>query len=425
MRWLDIDLTCDQDATRRRDLLDRAHARRDALLLRQKRDGTDSPNLLPALAELGQLLFRAAGTVGEDVFAPDRETADAHSPDLDGAAGSAHLGYHLVVAPEDLVLPWTCLHNGVRFLIEEAAVCAGHHGSAPTHEARPWSRRWEDLVFTERALGPTRLADAVRRFRPEACAEPGILFLDGYGGRGDSSRTREERELLRGALETRGDGERLAALETPTGPMTPSRLARTGNRYQAFHFSDVTSSPATASGMSRGWEALARDLAFPPDDDDDVELVGVDPMTALLDQVVERAESGRLNAARPSGSAGTATVAGERWLLEDGPITPEDLARYDATPPLVFSNSYLGLPSLGPRFLKAGASAFVGPHLAVAPHDSSRFAADFYRALARGANTAGALRQAALACRDRRGPAHPAWLSYGILGSGALALQYL
>ncbi len=118
-------------------------------------------------------------------------------------------------------------------------------------------------------------------------------------------------------------------------------------------------------------------------------------------------------------------TAGAPWLLEDGPVQPEELARDGGLPPLVFSNSYLSLPELGSRFLGAGASTFVGPVAAVMSRPAREFAARFYACLADGYCAAAALRAAALACRERYGEEHPVWLSYGLLGYGSLALQYL
>ncbi|MDO9693592.1 MAG: CHAT domain-containing protein [Candidatus Latescibacteria bacterium] len=427
MQWLDIDLTRGQDATTRRGLLDRAHAQHDRLVRLQQAEGLDSSAVHASLTELGQLLFRAAQTGNPAAFAPDRTDLGAASPSLTGAATESPIGYHLIVATDDLVLPWTCLHNGIRFVLELAPICADRRSSVKSARRGDWSRRWEDQIQAEQSRGPSRLGEVVRRFRPEDCADPGVLFLDGHG-RGDGTvQAKLERAMLDEALAQLGDGQRLAWLETPAGAMTPGRLVRTGRRYQGFHFSGATAAPqqTAATAQLSGWEALARDLMMSAEEEQDLEPVGVDPVTALLDRISERAEQGRLHPW--SGGAGTRTQSGtgERWLLEDGPVAPEDLARQAATPPLVFSNSYLGLTAFGPRFLMSGASAVVGPHLAVSQPRACAFAGDFYRTLAGGATVASALRTAALACRDRSGADDPAWLSYGMLGSGALALQYL
>ncbi len=427
MQWLDIDLTRGQDAVTRRGLLDRAHAQRDRLVRLQQTEGLGSPTVHAAVTELGQLLFRAAQTGNPTAFAPDRPSVGAASPALTGAVAESPIGYHLIVATDDLVLPWSCLHNGLRFVLETAPICADRRSSVKSARRGAWSRRWEDQVQAEQVQGPSRLSEVVRRFRPEDCADPGVLFLDGHGHGDGTMQARLERAMLDEALAQLGDGRRLAWLESPTGAMTPDRLARTGRRYQGFHFSGATASPPLPAATTQlsGWEALARDLMMSAEEERELEPVGVDPVTALLDRISERAEQGRLHPW--SGGAGAqATAAPEaRWQLEDGPVAPEDLARHAATPPLVFSNSYLGLTAFGPRFLMSGASAVVGPHLAVSQPRARAFAGDFYRALACGATVASALRTASLACRDRSGADDPSWLSYGMLGSGALALQYL
>ncbi len=426
MQWLDIDLTRGQDAATRRGLLDRAHVQRDRLVRLQQTEGLGSPAVHAAVTELGQLLFRAAQTGNPAAFAPDRADVGAASPALAGAVAESPIGYHLVVTTDDLVLPWSCLHNGIRFVLELAPVCADRRSSVKSARRGAWSRRWEDQVQAEQTHGPSRLGEVVRRFRPQDCADPGVLFLDGHGRGEGTVQARLERATLDEALAQLGDGQRLAWLESPAGAMTPGRLARSGRRYQGFHFSGATSAPqvqATTVQLS-GWEALARDLMLSAQEERELEPVGVDPVTALLDRISERAEQGR---SHPwSGGAGNgATTEPARWQLEDGPVAPEDLARHAATPPLVFSNSYLGLTAFGPRFLMSGASAVVGPHLAVSQPRARAFAGDFYRALAGGATVASALRTASLACRDRSGADDPSWLSYGMLGSGALALQYL
>jgi hypothetical protein len=427
MRWLDIDLRTDQDSAKAGPELDRARLLRDRLDAAQLDYGLDSPLVSSLLQELGQTLFQAVNEYRPGAFAPDGNEPGTSMPRFDDGSGP-DTGYHLIVDEDALDLPWNCLHTGLSHLLEAAPICASGGGSRPDGR-RQWMRRWEDLVFSEQALGPASLGEMVRRFRPEQCAEPGILFLDGRGERSGSLHTQLEREMVGTALEHRGDGQLLAWLETPPGPMTPARLQRTGCRYQAFHFSDSTSAPpAAATPRLSGWDALAADLyAAASAPDEDLEIVGVDPVTSLLDQVSERAERG-LSApwSRPlHKSAGVVAEAAPAWMLEDGPIRPEDLAVAGASPPLVFSNSWLGLRKLGHRFLAAGTSTFVGPHLLVGTAEARLFAADFYRSLARGASVAGALRLASLAGRSRLGDDHPGWLAYGVVGAGSLSLQYL
>jgi hypothetical protein len=111
--------------------------------------------------------------------------------------------------------------------------------------------------------------------------------------------------------------------------------------------------------------------------------------------------------------------------LEDGPVQPEQLRGTGQIPPLVFSNSYRSLAQLSWRCLAAGASTFVGTTVPLYSRPARHFAARFYNSLADGHCAATALREAALACREKYGADHPLWLSYGIAGYGSLALQYL
>ncbi len=432
MRWLDIDLRRGGDEAVVRDFLERARARRDALAGVQRESGLDSPQVMSCLEEIGQLLFRAAHVADETAFAPDRTDGVTRAPAPLGAPTEQDAaGYHLVVSPALLDLPWTALHNGIHFLLEQAPICVSTHGSRPAAELEtlpPWLRRWEADAFTETALGPASVSELIRRFRPEACAEPAILFLDGQGGDDGSVHGRRERDMVGGALETLSDGQRLARLETPRDVLTPAVLASTAHGYQAFHFSGATSvAPAVpdpaADVLDLGAATSAAESLL--EDPTELEVVGVDPITSLLDQINEKADAGRLDPwTQPATAQAVAEVA-SCWQLEDGPVRPEDLAQDRVAPPLVFSNSYLSLQTLGARFLAAGTSVFVGPQLAVAPDRASEFAAEFYHGLAQGGAAAESLRRAALACRERWGPHHPAWLAYGIMGSGTLALQYL
>ena len=432
MRWLDIDLRRGCGDASVHTFLERAEARRDTLATIQRDAGQNSPQVLSCLEEIGQLLFRAARAADEAAFAPDRQDGGTRAPTPLGAStDNDGPGYHLIVEDKALDLPWSALHNGLHFLLEQSPICVSTRGSRPVADADPqhqWMRRWEEDAFTETALGPASVSALIRRYRPEACAEPAILFLDGQGGGTGSAHGRCEHDMVHGALEARSDGQRLARLEAPTGVLTPAILAANTHGYQAYHFSGTTAVTADASGQTTGAQHL--DVLPPPvqtalEDPTEFEVVGVDPITSLLDQINEKADAGQLAPwSQPGATQALAEVA-PCWQLEDGPVRPEDLARSKATPPLVFSNSYLSLQALGARFLAAGTSVFVGPQLALAPEQASEFAAEFYHALALGSTAAESLRQAALACRCRWGAHHPAWLGYGIMGSGTLALQYL
>ena len=158
----------------------------------------------------------------------------------------------------------------------------------------------------------------------------------------------------------------------------------------------------------------------------ELEVVGVDPVEALLDQVSERRETTqRLSQPELVAAYAAAAIPSGGWMLDDGPFVPESLRHESALPALVFSNSYCSLTNLGRRFLEAGSSAFVGPAAPLFSRPARRFAAAFYAFLADGHGTASAVRSAALALRSELGDDHPAWLSYGVVGYGSLALRHI
>jgi hypothetical protein len=245
-----------------------------------------------------------------------------------------------------------------------------------------------------------------------------------------------EADAIRRALAAGPLDRPLARLRILADVVTPQLLRQRGSLYQGLHFAGPTScAPAARELQEQAWlaELLATGTTDPVPGESpeqlcgaELDVVGIDPITALLDQVAAGAE-GRAAAGRtqPPPATTTATLDHHSWLLEDGPIQPENLGAEGAVPPLVFSNSYLSLPDLGPRFLAAGASAFVGPVAPLYSRPARKFAGRFYNFLADGYSVAAAHRAAALACRDRFGAGHPVWLSYGVLGRGILALQYL
>ncbi len=403
MRWIEIDLTSPSAACR--ELLDMVRERQRELPRLQQDVGLDSPAVARFLQEQGQLLFRAV---------------QAHRPDAFAAeAGGVEWGRHLVVDAADLDLPWSCLHNGLRPLLEQAPLTASPWGVDATGERdRQWMRRRHETLFTDEVLGSSTAADVAGRFRPEHSAEPEVLFVDGRLSGSGRARSAEESLRVESALEQACEGTRLARLDVPTEAPSPAAIVRRGDRYQAFHYADVTHrGPETRTVTPSDLGAWDGDQPGA-----DLEIVGVDPVESILDEVSARAERDLAPAWVPQASAVATAPA---WRTEDGPLRPEDLAAHDAAPPLVFSNSYLSLAELGPRFLKAGVSTFVGTQALVGSEDARDFAADVYRALAAGHETAAAVREAALAARDRLGDDHPLWLSYGVTGSGSLALQYL
>ncbi len=110
------------------------------------------------------------------------------------------------------------------------------------------------------------------------------------------------------------------------------------------------------------------------------------------------------------------------WLLDDGPVNPEHLERGGILPPLVFSNSYRALPALGHRFIRPGASTFIGPVVPLFSRPARIFAGHCYGALGQGWCAGAAVWKASRECRRELGDNHPAWLSYGVQGYGKLAL---
>ena len=428
MWWLDINLRTEtREAVAA--LLTRAAERYRDLELLQKRVGSDSPLVLGALEDIGQLLFRAVSGIDPAAFSPQRTEGTTRCPGHGRDGTREAIGYHLVVDPSDLALPWTALHNGVRFLIERHPICAATHGSRPASEpplARPWMLRWHENAVTEDCLGPAAIGELVERFRPEPCAEPGVRFLGGWPGYGPHRL--HEREQIADALETTVDGRRLARLDVPTGAPTPAEIVRAAHAYKAIHYAGTTSIAAAGRRVRQpglNWDTPVPAPALEIPDEDDLEVVGVDPVTSLLDQISAKAEAGRLSRAPLDDQRTPVAAEAGAWQMEDGVLSPEDFAAAGVAPELVFANHRLGLTSLGARFLAAGASACVGPQLALASERATDFASAFYREMARGLSAGEALRGAALACRAVWGGHHPGWLAYGIVGHGALALQYL
>lgn len=237
--------------------------------------------------------------------------------------------------------------------------------------------------------------------------------------------------------EAEGIDRSLEAATTPRGRLripgavTPGLLATRAMLYQALHFAAPTSQPPEVSGAGENrWLAGLMAAAGHPDADavdqlvgQDLEILGVDPVEAALDQAVEAYAR---HGARATVSSGVAAFgAGSGWMLDDGPVSPEHLGRDGCLPPLVFSNSWCSLGWLGQRFLDAGASTFIGTAIPVFSRPARLFAALFYGFLGDGQGAGGAHRNAALALREKLGPEHPAWLAYGLQGYGSLRLEDL
>jgi hypothetical protein len=440
MRWIDIDLSDPQRRRAAAPLLNRAAARAAAVPSLQAKAGVDSPAVTREILATGQLLWQAVLAVDPFAFSPARDCAGGVDPCVGVAENDHGHGYHFVVAPQDLTLPWSWLHNGPGFLLAHYPLAAGTTGTwaAPGAPTRAWMGRHRDALLAELVQGRVPASHRSERAGAGAAAAR-ILFLAGHCEPTVRPLLYREAEAIDDALGAAALAPALAALWVPEQAIAPGALARPDGGWQAVHFAGPTSRPPAAEA-EEPWSALVQtgwaDGVDAPENTDEplsfeevgeLELVGVDPISALLDQVAIRAAH-RAGPAPDGARLATPPVhAAERprWLLEDGPVHPENFGRAGGAPPFVFSNSYLSLPGLGPRFLAAGASTFVGPVAAVLSGPAREFAARFYGCLGDGWSTAAALRGAALACRDLYGEAHPAWLSYGLIGHGGLALQYL
>ncbi len=426
MRWIDIALPGSGSCPE----FDRHLAQATSLLADlprlQDRTGTDSSAVVERMAQVGQHLFQGVTAADAAAFRPDPGRDGGETPAVGRADVDCLVGYHLVADRDQLNLPWHWLHNGVEFLLARCPLCAATHGSrVPAADPdRVWMHRFGEEFFA--AAGAAAPLDD----RPA----PEILFVPGHGDDDVRRLMFREAEGIDAAL--RGAPRVVARLRIP-GAVTPGLLASRAMLYQALHFTSPTSQHPSVSGAGEhlwlsgliaaagasGFDAVADVVGM------DLEVVGVDPVEALLDQVTEYSES-RFRAPHPElagavGAYAAASIPGGGWMLDDGPFVPESLGRDGTLPALVFSNSYCSLTSLGQRFLEAGASAFVGPAAPLYSRPARRFAAAFYTFLAEGHGTASAARSACLAMRDELGADHPAWLSYGVVGYGSLALRHI
>jgi hypothetical protein len=462
MRWIDITLpepTLHQELDTR---LTAAASLAAEIPPLQDQYGLDSIRVLEVMAQAGQELFQGIVAVDPGAFSSarvteSREVASLGQPDHDDL-----VGYHLVTAPAWVGLPWTWLHNGVGFLFEKHPICAATRGSHLPHSTlqRPWMQRLTRARFLVGENGGSSLQETLSQLRPKESGRPEILFVPGHSNRERRQLIYREAELIEGALEHGFQGETLIHLNLPLKPVTPSDLVKKSLQYQAIHFAGPTSKPARPSDtygeywMNRLIEETTMPDARELDDALGLEgeVLGIDPVTSLLDDIVARYEtSGHTydtvsvppaGMSESSGSSGegsdssagggsgirnaaTSSSQSRSWLLDDGPVNPENLERGGTLPPLVFSNSYMDLPTLGHRFLQAGASTFIGPVVPLFSRPARIFAGHFYGAMGRGWCAAAAVWHASRTCHQEMGQEHPAWLSYGIQGCGQVALQYL
>jgi hypothetical protein len=422
MRWIDVTLPQPGECPELDHRLAEARQLTDTLPALQEQHGLDAPRIARRIEEIGQVLFQAVTAADAGAFDPDRAREGAATPRRPGSGPEPPSGYHVVAPAAWLGLPWSWLHNGVAFLLENRAVVAAPHDSRvpAVDPPRPWMERHGEALFGGAAGG----AGADPRTSPE------ILFVPGHGHEEIRRLMFREADGIDAALGSMAGGS--ARLRIP-GAVSPGLLAARAMLYQGLHFAAPTSQPPEVSGAGENrWLAglmAAAGQEDTPDLVDDLvglepEILGVDPVEAVMDQALaafSRQEEA-VGAGRPTGRA-VASQSG--WLLEDGPVVPERLGRDGSLPPLVFSNSWCSLAWLGGRFLTAGASTFIGTCAPLFSRPARRFAAHFYAALADGLCAGAAHRQAALGLRHELGGDHPAWLAHGVQGYGALRLADL
>ena len=411
MRWIDIVLpplgTCPETDR----LLAEARALVDRIPDLQDQQGLDSPAVTARMEQIGRQLFDAVIAFQPAAFRDDAERDGAVTP-----GKIDRVGYHIVASDRRVGLPWHWLHNGVSYVLDRWPVASATHGSHVDcmSPQRLWMQRQAASLFN-----PESLVDDQR-------ARPEILFVPGHGK--DEIRRLMFREADGIDQALAGLPEAPARLRIP-GAVTPGLLAARAMLYQVLHVAAPTSQPPEVSqaGEQRWLAGLMAAAGQPSSDSDavdelvgaDLEILGVDPVEAALDQALEAYT--RRGAATPVGaSVGHST--GDGWLLDDGPIAPEHLGRDGCLPPLVFSNSWCSLHWLGRRFTSAGASTFVGTAIPLFSRPARLFAALFYEALGHGNCVGEAHRESALRLRERLGPEHPAWLAYGVQGFGTLRL---
>lgn len=456
MRWIDIILP-EPEIHQDHDLLvtEAIYLLSDLPVIQEKH-GLDSSYVMDLMREVGQKLFQSLMAFEDQAFNPDAATKQSLVPFLGLAQHDELLGYHLVTNQQNIGLPWHWMHNGVGFLLEKHPICASVLPSAlPSGEhARPWMQRQQRAQFMVGDNGEESLRAILSQLRPGKTAEPELLFVAGHTDEQIRRLMFREAEIIVGSLDRSSLPETLASVHIPTDSMTPSELNSQSLAYQAIHFAGPTSVPIRMDDANgEFWmNQLIGDRVDSQEQEleemagAELDMVGVDPITALLDGVSEKYDREGLadnmvcssnNDSQEAGSSSTrhpgATQSGDGlsgsganpWILDDGPVEPETMGQQGGIPPLVFSNSHRSFPELGYRFTNAGASTFVGPVIPLFSRPARIFSGHFYSALGEGWCTGAAAWEASQQCRQELGKDHPAWLSYGVLGYGSLALQYL
>ncbi len=456
MRWIDIILPEPAMHQELNSRLTAASSLAAEIPVLQEQYGLDSIRVLEVMARAGQELFKGVLAAAPEAFSSAQGPEFQEIPTLGLPGHDELVGYHIVTVPAWVGLPWSWLHNGVGFLFEKHPICVADRGSSlPGGDLnRPWMQRLIRAGFLVGEAGGDTLKENISQLRPADAGRPEILFVPGHTDRKRRQLIYREAELIEGALEHGCQGETLLHLDLPLEPITPSDLVKQGLQYQAIHFAGPTSQPAQPSDhFGEYWmNCLIEETTLPSAHElEDAlglegEILGVDPVTSLLDDIVERYETAGAPldtvSAAQAGSADTDShshagggvefnhsaipaAPARSWLLDDGPVHPENLERSGILPPLIFSNSYQALPALGHRFVRAGASAFIGPVVPLFSRPARIFAGYCYGAMGRGWGAGAAVWKASQDCRLELGRDHPAWLSYGIQGYGQLALQYL
>ncbi|PID79102.1 hypothetical protein CSB20_11810 [bacterium DOLZORAL124_64_63] len=440
MRWIDIILPePETDQEFDAQMAEAIYKVHDVLELQQK-EGLDSPTLLRPMAAVGRILFQAVSRRRPTAFSPDaRLSRGITIPTIGLAEHDDLVGFQVVTEGPWANLPWTWLHNGIEFLFRKHPICVADHSAAlpPATAQRPWMARCQRAGFLVGDGGQSDLYHTLDQLHFQGEALPRILFVAGHSEPRTRRLIQREAEAIEGTMASQHLGCRLADIEFPTRSLTPAQVQQQSLNYQAIHFAGPTSIPAQMDDtQGQYWmNHLIEEINAPRDRDVENamgvegELVGVDPVTALLDTVGDKYDREGLGGGSrghfATGNGVQPAREGTPWLLDDGPLEPESMSLAGGVPPLVVSNSHRALPELGPRFTDAGASTFVGPLVPIFSRPARIFASYLYRNLADGWCAGAAVWQAGRLIRQELGADHPAWLSYGLRGYGSLSLQYL
>jgi hypothetical protein len=452
MRWLDIILPQPRTNKKLDRLVEQALAGIEELERIQQRDGLDNITVTEQMAAIGRLLFQALTLCDENAFNPAASEHQTSTPLIGDETHDQLVGFHIVAGCEWPELPWAWTHNGLGFLLEKHPISSSPNSASLPEpaECRPWMERCRRAEFLVDEEGASSLAGTLEQLRQEAGAPPEFLFVPGHMESQVRRMIFREAEAITHALDRTSLPAPLARVHLPKDPITPQELSGQSLTYQALHFAGPTSFElGTESDGQPDWmDQMIEDLNAPEvrelEDAMGIEgeVLGVDPITSLLDDVSQRFEEGQLagghgylessagGGSGPAPGGGTPGISdvsnpGRDWLLDDGPVEPESLSKSGLVPPLIYSNSYCALPHLGRRFLAAGASTFIGPLAPLFSRPARIFSGYCYQALGDGWCAGAAVWKAANSCREELGKEHPAWLSYGIRGYGSLALPYL